>query len=143
MGRPDLANGCCGFFSLTQGTLIVAGMDLIQGVLTVFLGLCVLTAPAGQYKGHALAHHYLWNETTDLAVVVMSLIGAASTYFALCAIRGVRNVDPKLLWKFLLWKAGRAFFFSLLLFSDMWKTLGTDLQGSYMMLFVMSTAWRG
>jgi hypothetical protein len=78
----------------------------------------------------------------DLAVIVMSSIGAASAYFALCAIRGVRAVDPALLWKFLLWKAGRAFFFSLLLFSDMWKTLGTPLQGSYMFLFVMSTAWR-
>ena len=30
----------------------------------------------------------------------------------------------------------RAFFFSLLLFSDVFKTLGTELQGSYMMLFV-------
>jgi len=88
MGRAELANGCCGFFSLTQGVLIVAVMDLIQGrqtalrsvgpstklielirartagALTVFLGLCVLSAPAGQYNGHALAHHFLWNETT-------------------------------------------------------------------------------
>ena len=31
MGRPDLANGCCGFFSLTQGVYIVSGMDLMQG----------------------------------------------------------------------------------------------------------------
>ena len=36
----------------------------------------------------------------------------------------------------------RAFFFSLLLFSDVFKTFGTDLQGSYMMLFVFSTSWR-
>ena len=34
------------------------------------------------------------------------------------------------------------FFFSLLLFSDVFKTLGTDLQGTYMMLFVFSTSWR-
>mmetsp|Transcript_20205 Transcript_20205/g.29637 ORF Transcript_20205/g.29637 Transcript_20205/m.29637 type:complete len:184 (+) Transcript_20205:206-757(+) len=137
----ELATNCCGCFSLAQGVTIVAGLDLVQGFLTVFLGLCVLTAPE-QFKGHPLAHHFLYNETTVLAVLVMSLIGAVTVYFSMCAIRGVRQLDSKLLWFFFLWKAGRAFFFSLLLFSDVFKTLGTELQGSYMMLFVFSTSWR-
>mmetsp|Transcript_59173 Transcript_59173/g.139374 ORF Transcript_59173/g.139374 Transcript_59173/m.139374 type:complete len:183 (-) Transcript_59173:36-584(-) len=141
MTQSNLAENCCGCFSLTQGVYIVAGMDFLQGVLTVFLGLCVLTAP-DSFQGHPLAHHFLYNETTVLAVLVMSTIGGVSAYFALCAIRGVRNVDPRLLWYFFLWKAGRAFFFSLLLLSDVWKTLGTEFQGSYMMIFATSTAWR-
>eukprot|EP00961_Rhodomonas_salina_P078680 1058094-Rhodomonas_salina.1 len=45
MTQSNLAENCCGCFSLTQGVYIVAGMDFLQGVLTVFLGLCVLTAP--------------------------------------------------------------------------------------------------
>mmetsp|Transcript_46550 Transcript_46550/g.95231 ORF Transcript_46550/g.95231 Transcript_46550/m.95231 type:complete len:184 (-) Transcript_46550:414-965(-) len=139
--NTNLANSCCGCFSLTTGVYIIAAMDLLQGMLTVFLGLCVLTAPE-HFAGHPLAHHFLYNETTMLAVLVMSTIGGVSVYFALCAIRGVRNVDPKLLWFFLLWKAGRAFFFSLLLLSDVWKTLGSEFQGTYMMLFATSTGWR-
>ena len=200
----EMATNCCGFFSLAQGVMIVAGLDLVrrrarshlcvralpagraderaagraqvQGMLTVFLGLCVLTAPE-QFKGHPLAHHFLYNETTVLAVIVMSIIGAVTVHFSMCAIKGVRQLDAKLLWFFFLWKAGRwgnsacghagvparrragarargragplacrtdcpcrrlicsprhplcrAFFFSLLLFSDVFKTIGTGLQ---------------
>jgi hypothetical protein len=115
----------------------------VQGILTVFLGLCVLTgklpplrtacapppehpfqfedvAPClshegnhrrgqvsvasscrltmgltapEQFKGHPLAHHFLYNETTVLAVIVMSIIGAVTVYFSLCAIRGVRRLE--------------------------------------------------
>ena len=137
----ELATNCCGCFSLAQGVFTVAALDLLQGMLTVFLGLCVLTAPE-QFKGHPLAHHFLYNETTVLAVVVMSLIGVVTVYFSMCAIRGVRQLDAKLLWYFFLWKAGRAFFFSLLLLSDVLKTIGTPLQGSYSFLFVFSTTWR-
>jgi len=78
----------------------------IQGMLTVFLGMCVLTAPE-QFKGHPLAHHFLYNETTVLAVIVMSIIGAVTVHFSMCAIKGVRQLDAKLLWFFFLWKAGR------------------------------------
>mmetsp|Transcript_42455 Transcript_42455/g.113599 ORF Transcript_42455/g.113599 Transcript_42455/m.113599 type:complete len:98 (+) Transcript_42455:1518-1811(+) len=53
-----------------------------------------------------------------------------------------RNLDSSLLWKFFLWKAGRAFFFSLLLLSDVWKTFGTAMFGSYLLVLFMSTAWR-
>ena len=137
----ELASNCLGCFSLASAVFTVAALDLMQGLLTVFLGLCVLTVPE-QYKGHPLAHHFLYNETTVLAVIVMSLIGVVTIYFSVCAIRGVRQLDARLLWFFFLWKAGRAFFFSLLLFSDVFKTLGTDLQGTYMMLFVFSTSWR-
>lgn len=77
-----------------------------------------------------------------LAVVVMSAIGGLSAFFAWCAIRGVKQFNSKLLWRFFLWKAGRAFFFSLLLFSDVWKTIGTPVLGNYMMLFVVATGWR-
>ena len=130
----EMATNCCGFFSLAQGVMIVAGLDLVrrrarshlcvralpagraderaagraqvQGMLTVFLGLCVLTAPE-QFKGHPLAHHFLYNETTVLAVIVMSIIGAVTVHFSMCAIKGVRQLDAKLLWFFFLWKAGR------------------------------------
>ncbi len=43
--RENLAESCCGCFSLTTGVYIIAGLDLLQGLATVFLGLCVLTAP--------------------------------------------------------------------------------------------------
>ncbi len=36
------------------------------------------------------AHHLLYNETTIVAVLVMSGIGACSAYFSWCAIRGIR-----------------------------------------------------
>mmetsp|Transcript_11409 Transcript_11409/g.27613 ORF Transcript_11409/g.27613 Transcript_11409/m.27613 type:complete len:185 (-) Transcript_11409:43-597(-) len=136
-----LATGCLGCFTLAQGVNIIAGIDLFQGILTVALGLLVFMMPE-HFRGHALAHHYLYNETTMLAVFVMSSIGGVSAYFAWCALRGVRNVDAKLLWRFFLWKAGRAFFFSLLLFSDLWKTIGTPVLGNYFTLFVVATTWR-
>lgn len=137
----ELATNCCFCFSLATGVIIIATLDLLQGALTVLLGAACLLIP-DSLKGHPLAHHLLYNETTIVAVLVMSAIGACSAYFSWCAIHGIRNLDSSQLWKFLLWKAGRAFFFSLLLLSDVWKTFGTSMLGSYLLLFVISTGWR-
>mmetsp|Transcript_42456 Transcript_42456/g.113602 ORF Transcript_42456/g.113602 Transcript_42456/m.113602 type:complete len:208 (+) Transcript_42456:1338-1961(+) len=141
MSTTKLADNCCVCFTLATGVTIIATLDLIQGLLTVFLGVACLLMPE-TFKGHPLAHHYLYNETTMVAILVMSLIGSISAYFSWCAIKGIRNLDSSLLWKFFLWKAGRAFFFSLLLLSDVWKTFGTAMFGSYLLVLFMSTAWR-
>ncbi len=109
--KLELASNCCFCFSLATGVMIIATIDLLQGVLTVVLGAACLMMP-DTLKGHPLgwslgafllcfvvfdlliaAHHLLYNETVFVAVIVMSGIGAVSAYFSWCAIKGIRSLS--------------------------------------------------
>jgi hypothetical protein len=51
--KLELASNCCFCFSLANGVMIIATIDLLQGILTVILGAACLMMP-DTLKGHPL-----------------------------------------------------------------------------------------
>lgn len=74
--RMQVADSCCGFFSLKTGVYAMAGLDFFQGILTVLLGLLVLTMPEVKQIHRPLA---------ALAAALCTVLGFQCAFLNICS----------------------------------------------------------